>query len=445
MRILIIEDENNQRILLRDLMKRESYEVAEAPDGLTGLNQYRHGAFDLVLLDQRLPDLAGIDVLKQLKEIDPLTPVILLTAYGNIQDAVAAMRAGAYHYLTKPVAVDEFLIIIKKALDDVRLRQENIELKQALRDQYRGTEIVFASPKMVKVMSLVTAAAASEAHVLITGESGTGKEIIARTIHGLSLRKDRLFLPIHIAALPETLIEAQLFGYERGAFTGADRRHLGKFEFADKGTIFLDEIGDLSPALQVKLLRVVQEKKIVRLGRNEETAVDVRIISATNKILEEEVSAGRFREDLYYRLNVIRIHLPALRERKEDIPILTEQFIKNFAARNRKAIKGISKDALKMLLRYPFPGNVRELENIIERAVIFSSTEQITTNDLPILEKNTKRALTHGLLVEAVEDLEIQMIKNALEKNNGNQTRAANDLGISERVLRYKIKKYRIT
>jgi DNA-binding NtrC family response regulator len=444
MKILIIEDEEKQRSLLKDLLEKEGYETEGSADGNSGIERYRHADFDLILLDQRLPDMPGIEVIKKMKDVDPLTPIIMLTAYGNIQDAVAAMREGATHYLTKPVNVDELLVVIRKALDDVRLRRENAELQRELGERYSGTEVVFASKKMAEVMALARSAATSDAHVLITGESGTGKEVVAQAIHNLSSRKSRLLVPVHLTAMPETLVEAELFGYERGAFTGADRRRIGKFEFAGLGTIFLDEIGELSMGIQVKLLRVLQDKKIYRLGRNEEVRVDVRIIAATNKDLENEVRSGRFREDLYYRLNVIRIHLPPLRERKDDIPVLAEHFLRSFATRNHKPIKGFDRDAMRSLVRYPFPGNVRELENIIERAVIFSRSEYIAARDLPDLAAPSAIELPKGGLNEAVSRMEKQSIIEALKRNQGNQSQAAEDLGLSERVLRYKIHKYSI-
>ncbi|MEO0106687.1 MAG: sigma-54 dependent transcriptional regulator [candidate division WOR-3 bacterium] len=445
MRLLLVEDEQAQRALLKRILEKEGYIVSEAEDGKRAIELFTNEDFDIVLLDQRLPDMSGIEVIEKLKEISPIVPVIMITAYANVQDAVKAMKMGAFHYLNKPVDPDELLITIQKATDTLNLKRENEELKRQLRIKYQSDRIIYKSEKMEKVMSLVYRAAQSDASVLITGESGTGKELVAGAIHNLSKRKDKNFVVAHLAALPETLIEAELFGHERGAFTGADKRRIGKFEFASGGTIFLDEIGELPQTVQVKLLRVLQEKKITRLGSNEEIPVDIRTICATNKNIEEEVAVGRFRDDLYYRLNVIRIHIPPLRERKEDIPLLIDNFIKVYSARENKKIKGISDEALKTITRYNFPGNIRELENIIERAIVFARGELITTDDLPeYLITQKVYNLGTGKLNETVEKIEREMIEMALKKHNNNQTRAAEELGISERVLRYKIKKYKI-
>ncbi|MEO0136339.1 MAG: sigma-54 dependent transcriptional regulator [candidate division WOR-3 bacterium] len=445
MKLLLVEDEQAQRALLKRILEKEGYIVSEAEDGKRAIELFTNEDFDIVLLDQRLPDMSGIEVIEKLKEISPIVPVIMITAYANVQDAVKAMKMGAFHYLNKPVDPDELLITIQKATDTLNLKRENEELKRQLRIKYQSDRIIYKSEKMEKVMSLVYRAAQSDASVLITGESGTGKELVAGAIHNLSKRKDKNFVVAHLAALPETLIEAELFGHERGAFTGADKRRIGKFEFASGGTIFLDEIGELPQTVQVKLLRVLQEKKITRLGSNEEIPVDIRTICATNKNIEEEVAVGRFRDDLYYRLNVIRIHIPPLRERKEDIPLLVDNFIKVYSARENKKIKGISDEALKTITRYNFPGNIRELENIIERAIVFARGELITTDDLPeYLITQKVYNLGTGKLNETVEKIEREMIEMALKKHNNNQTRAAEELGISERVLRYKIKKYRI-
>ncbi|MCX7995373.1 MAG: sigma-54 dependent transcriptional regulator [candidate division WOR-3 bacterium] len=445
MKILLIEDEEAQRILLKKILEKEGYSVSEAGDGKTGIELFTNEDFDTVLLDQRLPDISGIELIEKFKEIGPVVPVIMITAYANVRDAVKAMKKGAFHYLNKPVDTDELLITIQKAIDALNLKRENEELKRQLRIKYQSERIIYKSEKMEKVMSLVYRAAQSDANVLITGESGTGKELVAGAIHNLSKRKDKNFVVAHLAALPETLIEAELFGYERGAFTGADKRRIGKFEFASGGTIFLDEIGDLPPTTQVKLLRVLQEKKITRLGSNEVIPIDIRIICATNKDIEGEVKGGRFRDDLYYRLNVIRIHVPSLRERKEDIPLLVDNFIKIYAQRENKKIAGITDEAMKMITKYNFPGNIRELENIIERAIVFARGELITSDDLPEYLKIQKAYnLGTGKLNEIVEKIERELIESALKKYDYNQTRAAEELGISERVLRYKIKKYRI-
>jgi DNA-binding NtrC family response regulator len=442
--ILLIEDEKNQRVLLRKLLEKENYQVAEAENGKEAIKIFSQADFDLVLLDQRLPDITGIEVLKNLKESNPIIPVIILTAYANVKDAVDAMKQGAFHYLTKPVEIDELLLVLKKAQENLHLKRENEELRKVLKEKYEYKNLIATSSKMQEMMSLVYKAASSDANVLISGESGTGKELIAGAVHNLSKRKDHHFVPVHLAALPETLMEAELFGHEKGAFTGAEKRRIGKFEFAVAGTIFLDEIGELPQSIQVKLLRVLQEKKITRLGSNELIPVDVRIITATNKDIEDEIKKGRFRDDLYYRLNVIRIQLPALRERKEDIPLLVDHFIRIYAKQENKDIKGITDAAMKDLMRYNFPGNVRELENIIERAVVFSKEEYLQKDDLPNLSAAKIKELPKGKLNDVKDKIEKEMIELALKNNEWNQTKAASELGISERVLRYKMKNLHI-
>ena len=439
--ILVVEDEKNQRILLKRLLKKEGNEPEEAENGNDAIRAFDRGDFDLVLLDQRLPDMSGIEVLKKLKEINPIIPVIIITAYANVEDAVNALKLGAYHYLTKPINPDELTIIIKNAFESLKLKRENEELKETLKEKYRYDKIIYASSAMEETMSIVSRAAGSDANVLITGESGTGKELIAGAIHNLSKRNKKNFVTTHLAALPETLVEAELFGYEKGAFTGADKRRIGKFEFASGGTIFLDEIGELPQSVQVKLLRVIQEKKIVRLGSNEEIPVDAKLICATNKKIENEVENGTFRQDLFYRLNVIRIHLPPLRRRKEDIPLLIDHFVRVHSQKEQKRIKGLTDEAMKNLLKYNFPGNIRELENIIEQAIVLARGEYLTKESLPVSIIQKKR-IAAGKLNETIERIEKEMIQESLRRNDWNQSNAASELGISERVLRYKMNKY---
>jgi two-component system NtrC family response regulator len=431
--------------LKRRTLERKDYVVQEAENGSSAVARFEQGDFDIVLLDQRLPDITGSEVLAKIRKINPTIPVIIVTAFANVRDAVDAMKNGAFQYLTKPVDMDELLLSMKNALETLALKRENVELRNNLREKYRYEKIIYASGKIEEVLSLAFRAAKSDASVLVTGESGTGKELIAGAIHTLSPRKDKNFVTANLAALPETLIEAELFGHEKGAFTGADRRRTGKFEFASGGTIFLDEIGELPPGIQVKLLRVLQDKNITRLGSNEEIKVDVRLVCATNKNIEEEIHNGNFRQDLFYRLNVIRIHVPPLRERREDIPLLTDHFIRIHAQKEKKPIKGITDEAMKTLLKYHFPGNVRELQNIIERAIVLARSEFITKGELPVPMARTSRSVQSGRLSEAVVRLEKEMIVQALDRANGNQTKAASELGISERVLRYKIKKYTIS
>jgi DNA-binding NtrC family response regulator len=444
-RILIAEDEKNQRTLLKRILTREGYVVEDAVNGNDAVDKFSHGDFDMVLLDQRLPDTTGIEVLGRIRNINPTIPVILITAFANVRDAVTAMKQGAFHYLTKPVDTDELLLFMKSACATLTLKRENEELRETLKEKYSYSKIIYASGTMEEVISLTFRAAKSDANVLITGESGTGKELIAGAIHNLSSRKEKHFITTHLAALPETLIEAELFGHEKGAFTGADRRRIGKFEFASSGTIFLDEIGDLPQSVQVKLLRVIQDKKIVRLGSNEDISINIRLVCATNKNIEEEIKKGKFRPDLFYRLNVIRIHLPPLRERKEDIPLLVDHFVRTRAEKENKKIRGITDDAMKTLLKYPLPGNVRELENIIERAIVLARGEYITKDELPVSLIPSDKQARSGKLNDTIAGVEKEMIVDAMNRTAGNQTKAALELGISERVLRYKMKKYNIT
>jgi len=443
-RVLLVEDEKNQRILLKRLLEKEGYGISEAENGYDAIDCFSTQDFDLVLLDQRLPDIQGVEVLQRIKDINPIIPVIIITAFANIHDAVNAMKQGAFHYLTKPVDSDELFLVMKNAFDTLTLKRENVELRKSLKEKYHHEKIVFVSDEMEKVMSLVFRAAKSDANVLITGESGTGKELVAGAIHNISGRKEKNFVIADLTAMPETLIEAELFGHERGAFTGADKRRIGKFEFASGGTIFLDEIGELPQSIQIKLLRIIQTKKVVRLGSNHEIPVDARLICATNKNIDEAVQQGSYREDLFYRLNVIRIHVPPLRERKEDIPPLVEHFIKFHSQKEGRVIKGITDEAMKNIVRYDFPGNIRELENIIERSIVLARGDYITKEDVPVsfVQKASQRM--RGKLDETVERIERDMIVDALKRHKNNKTKAALDLGISERVLRYKIKKYNI-
>ncbi|MDD5529940.1 MAG: sigma-54 dependent transcriptional regulator [bacterium] len=442
--ILLVEDEVQQQVLLKKILVKEGYLVEEAKNGKDAINKFTCSQFDIVLLDYRLPDITGFEVLQQIKTIDPIIPAIIITAFASIGDAVKSIKEGAFHYLTKPVNPDELCSVLKKAVETLTLKRENEELKKSFREKYRYEGIIYASGSMEELMSLVFRAAKSEANILITGESGTGKELVAGAIHNLSPRKGKNFVSIHLAAFPETIIETELFGHEKGAFTGADKMRTGRFEFASGGTIFLDEIGELPQCTQVKILRVIQERKIVRLGANEEIPVDIRLICATNKDIEEEMKKGGFCEALYYRLNVIRIHIPPLRKRKEDIPLLVDHFIRLYSKKENKPIKGITGEAMKNIIKYDFPGNIRELQNIIERAVVFARGEYITKEDLPVFITPKTRYAVNGKLNDTVEKIEKEMIVEALRRNVWNQTKAALELEISERVLRYKLKKYRI-
>jgi len=442
--ILVVEDEHIQRTLLSEFLAKEGFQVFSAESGATAREVFRDKAIDIVLLDFKLPDTDGLSLIRYFKEINPEVEIIMITAFGSIENAVSALKAGASEYLTKPVDLDDLLFKIKKIEDRLYLIRENMVLKETLKERFKTEEFVYSSEKMQEVASLIVWVARTDSTCLITGESGTGKEVVANLIHALSSRKDQPLVKVNCSAIPENLLESELFGYEKGAFTGAVQRKMGKFELADKGTIFLDEIGDMPLILQSKLLRVIQEREIERLGGLHPIKIDVRIIAATNRNLEEEVKYGNFREDLYYRLNVVKIELPSLKERKNDIPILIDFFLKKYNDRHKKGIKGISKEARDIMIKYDFPGNVRELENIMERAVVLARGEYITTEDLSISQVKPGLA-KDGSIKDVVGSIERDMIIEALKKNNWVQTKAAASLGMSERVLRYKMNKYGIS
>jgi DNA-binding NtrC family response regulator len=438
--ILVVEDEEAQRTLLEGLLNKEGYKATGSSDGKTALQLVRDGTFEIVLLDYRLPDMDGLTILKRLKEMNPEIEVIMITAFGSVENAVTALKAGAYEYLTKPIDLDDLLFKIRKVEERLHLIHENEVLKEALKERNKPESIVYASEKMHEIMSLIVRVAKTDSTCMVHGESGVGKEIVANLLHELSDRKDEPLVKVNCSAIPDTLLESELFGYERGAFTGAYQKKMGRFEIANKGTIFLDEIGDVPLSLQPKLLRVLQEREIERLGGLRPIKVDVRIIAATNKNLEEEVKQGRFREDLYYRLNIVRIEIPPLRERKEDIPLLFDFFVKKFNERHRKSIKGLSREARDVLIKYDYPGNVRELENIIERATVLARGEYLTRADLAVFGGGELPEID-GSMKAVVEGMEKRMITEALVSSNWVQTKAAESIGISERMLRYKMKK----
>ncbi|MCL4477124.1 MAG: sigma-54 dependent transcriptional regulator [Nitrospirae bacterium] len=438
--VLIIEDEKLMRVTLEDALKSEGYDVVSFGTGTDALNSLRNNLFDVVVTDVRLPDIDGLGILKEISRLNA-AQVIVMTAFGTIKDAVEAMKLGAFDYITKPFALDEFLLLIERALEIKRLKEENIRLKKDLNKCYCGPNIIGESTEMKKVFSLIERVSASDATVLILGESGTGKELVATTIHYQSKRKDKPLIKVNCAALPEGLIESELFGHEKGAFTGAVKRKPGRFELANGGTVFLDEIGDLPPSTQAKILRVIQERQFERIGGTATLTVDVRIIAATNKDLEEEVKAGRFREDLYYRLNVIPIVLPPLRERREDIPPLVEFFTDKYRSRLSKDVR-FSRDAADMLLAYDYPGNVRELENIIERCVTLSRAEVIEKDELPSLISSETLGTKSLVLSNVAADAEKAHILMVLKTTQGNKTRAAEILGISRKTLWEKMNAY---
>jgi DNA-binding NtrC family response regulator len=442
-RILVIDDEPTQLELVGGFLRKQGFEVAEAASGRAAVARFKQEPFDLVLTDQRMPDLSGLDVLEAVRAASPETAVVIMTAYGTIETAVSAVKAGAADYLAKPLNLDELLHRIHQIQDRRRLLTENRELRAALATRHRVEGIIGESGAMQEVLSVVRRVAPSDATVLIRGESGTGKELIAKAIHYASPRAARALVKVNCAALAESLLETELFGHEKGAFTGAVAARKGRFELADGGSLFLDEIGDLPPHLQVKLLRVLQEREFERVGSSRPVKVDVRLLAATHRNLEALVRDGRFRDDLYYRINVVTIPLPPLRERREDLPLLIDHFLRAFADKNAKSIRGLTGEAREALLRYDYPGNVRELENVIERAVVLTRDDVIDLTDLPLtLDAQAAEPESGAGLVAAVEGLERRMIREALAKADGIQTRAAELLGIGERVLRYKLKKY---
>jgi len=445
--ILIVEDEPFQREMLRDHLLREGHRVREAEDGDKALELLKGNAFDLLLLDYRMAGMNGIEVLKEARRLCPDVEAILITAYGAIETAVEAMKAGAADYLTKPIDLDELSLLIERIGKHRTLVRENDLLRQELGARGVSTDSIrFKSQKMAELVHLAGRIASSQATVLIQGETGTGKELMARLVHQLSPRANRPLVVVNCAAIPETLLESELFGHEKGAFTGAVQRRIGRFEQADGGTLFLDEIGELTLPVQVKLLRFLQEREFQRVGGERTLKADVRIISATHQDLESGVKQGLFREDLFYRIHVVTLKIPPLRERREDIPALLELFIEKYSRENQKTIEGVSREARDQLMRYDYPGNVRELENIIERAVVISQDPLISTRDLPFQDclgmENSGEADRSGSLQEAMEDLERRMIREALEQAESNQSQAARLLGLSERMLRYKLKKY---
>lgn len=445
--ILVVEDGHSQREILRDFLRDEGHDVSEAESGEKALKQLRENYFDLLLIDYKMPGMDGMELLKGVKRINPEVDVIMMTAYGTIEIAVQAMKAGAVDYVTKPIELDELLILIDRISERRTLLKENEILRDELgRKGVTADDIIFRSPIMSEVINLAGRVATSKATVLIQGESGTGKELVARLIHALSPRSEKPMTVVNCAALPESLLESELFGHEKGAFTGAVQRRIGRFEEADGGSLFLDEIGELPQPVQVKLLRFLQEREFQRLGGNRTLHSDVRIISATNRDLKTKIGEGAFREDLFYRLNVVAITIPPLRERKEDLSPLIDHFLRHFSSQNEKEIEGVLPEAKDLLLKYDYPGNVRELANIIERAVVIARRSLISTRDLPFYEErlssDREEKIRLGTLKDSVEALERKMIMEAMEKTKNHQTKAADLLGISERMLRYKLKKY---
>ncbi len=445
-RILVVDDEESHRVMLRAVLQDTGYEVAEAADGPEAVRAVEQEPFDLILLDVRMATMDGIEALNEIRKISPFLPVLMMTAYASVKTAVEALKAGAFDYLTKPLDIDELKILVEKALEHYHLREENLALKERLGSRFDFSRIIGKSPKMKVLFDLVAQVAPTDATVLILGESGTGKELVANAIHHHSPRSSQPFIKVACAALPETLLESELFGHERGAFTGAIARREGRFQSAHRGTIFLDEVGEMSPATQAKLLRVLQEKEFEPLGSPRTIKVDVRVLAATNKDLEKEVKEGRFREDLYYRLNVVPVLLPPLRERKEDIPELAIHFLALYREKNQKDIKEISGKALDLLVRYDWPGNIRELENCLERAVIMARGEVIAPADLPspiqALSSDKQEWGAYFPSGISLQEMEKALILKTLEDTGGNRSRAAEILGINRRTLQIKLKEY---
>jgi len=450
-RILIIDDEENFRHMLSVILKKEKYEVETAANGEEGLQKLTSSTFDQILCDIRMPGMDGLDFLREVQKLGNGSSIIMMSAYGTIDTAIEAMKLGAYDYISKPFKPDEIILTLRKAEERERLRRENEQLRKEVKKEYSFEKIVSKNEKMQKIFEVIKKVAHYKSTILITGESGTGKELVARALHYNSDRAQNPFIPVNCGAIPENLLESELFGHTKGAFTDAIRTKKGLFEEADVGTLFLDEIGELPQQLQVKLLRVLQDGEIRRVGDSKSIQIDVRIVAATVKDLVKEVNEGHFREDLYYRLNVLPIHIPPLRDRKEDIPILVTHFISAYSDSLNKQVGGIVPDALEALMNYPWYGNVRELENTIERAIVLADKENIELENLPNEVQNFQEKAPLPPLAEeeysikkASKALEMNLIQRALQKTRGNHTHAARLLEISHRALLYKIKEYGI-
>lgn len=444
--ILVVDDDNGHRTMLKTLLSGWGYRVYEADDGSKAIEWVRSRPFDLILMDIRMVKVSGLEALSVIKGMNPAIPVIIITAYSSVESAIEAMKKGAYEYLMKPLDFEEMHMKMEQAMEHCRLKEENRILKEIIGEHFDTRNIIGKSPSMIRLLETTSKAAASDATVLITGESGTGKEMIAGAIHFNSTRENHPFIKLNCAAISEGLLESELFGHERGAFTGAVRRREGRFSQAHRGTLFLDEISEMSMAMQAKLLRVIQEKEFTRVGGEEVLTVDVRIITATNRDLLAEVQQGNFREDLYYRLNVINLKVPPLRERREDIPLLAEHFLKMFSAKNDKAIKGFTPQAMDRLIRYRWPGNVREMMNAVESAVVLSDSEYISESDLSLLhaELPSLEAVAPVSADLPLEEVEKTTILKTLEISGGNKSEAARKLGITRATLHKKLKKYRV-
>jgi len=444
--ILVVDDDPGHRTMLRTLLSGWGYAVTEADDGSAAIEKVQHQAFDLVLMDIRMIKVSGLQALTEIKGFNPSIPVIIMTAFSSVETAVEALKSGAYDYLTKPLDFDELRLTMERAMEHVHLKEENRLLRESLGNHFDRRNLIGRSQAMVRLLETVAQVAPTEATVLIAGESGTGKEMIAGAIHFNSPRKEAPFVKINCAAVTETLLESELFGHEKGAFTGAYKRKEGRFLQAHRGTLFLDEVSEMSPAMQVKLLRVLQEREFIRVGGEEVLHVDVRVIAATNKDLLREIELGRFREDLYYRLNVVRLVLPPLRQRREDVPLLAQHFLRIFSEKNRKKIKGFTPQAMDGLLKHEWPGNVRELMNAVERGVVLARTDYLDTADLPLLAQDAAKPFSKETISGdlPLEEVEKATILNAMEITGGNKSEAARRLGITRKTLHAKLKKYEV-
>lgn len=443
--VLIVDDEKNIRQGLGRALEMDGHEIYLAQDGQEALDYIHQEEIDLVIADLRMPRISGEELLRRIVQSWPTIPVIILTGHGTIETAVQAMRDGAFDFLTKPVNLDRLSLLVKRALSTRELVLQHRQMQEELEKQRQFTNIIGKSSEMNKILDVIKQVAPTKASVLITGESGVGKELIADAIHNMSNRKDKAFIKVHCAALTESLLESELFGHEKGAFTGAVARKRGRFELAHTGSIFLDEIGEINQSVQIKILRVLQDKKFERVGGEETLEVDTRIISATNKDLKKEIEKGTFREDLYYRLNVVNIHIPPLRERKEDIPLLASAFIREFANENSKAVEGIDPKARSALYNYSWPGNIRELRNCMESAVVMCKGNIITLDDLPPAitndsDQNYIRIAMGSTLAEAEQEI----IRSTLSYHNGNKSKTAETLGIGRKTLHRKISDYHL-
>jgi len=442
-KILVVDDDTSHRLMLKATLSADGYDITEAENGEVALKKIKQEFFDLIMLDLKMPKMGGIEALNHIKEINPGIPILIMTAYASVQTAVEALKQGAFDYLIKPLDIDEVKLTLIKTLDYHKLKTENKSLKKRLSIEFGFSKIIGNSKKMHELFEILALAAPSDTTMLILGESGTGKELIANAIHQNSTRVNKPFIKVNCAALSDNLLESELFGHEKGAFTGAHARRLGRFEQAHGGTLFLDEIGDMSPITQTKILRVLQEGEFERVGGEKTIKVDVRIIAATNKNLEEEVKNNNFRLDLFYRLSVVPVYVPPLRDRKEDIPLLAEHFIQKYAEKNQQHIRKISPQVIDLFMRYSWPGNIRELENVIQRAVILCKEDTLMPDVLPAAFKNLTNIQPHdsvdSLVGLSIKEVEKELILRTLEQTNHNITRTAEILGITRRGLQYKL------